>query len=74
MMMKMITVYGTLTIYKIRDIMKDTQEPIIKYYGAPASFHWIGDIDPELIDEYGLEKTKTFMYNGLPNWAFSSIM
>jgi len=46
---------GTLSICKIKDIMKKTQEPIIKYYGAPiyfsgfcavlASFHLIGDID-----------------------------
>ena len=92
MMMEIENEMGTLSIWKIRDIMKNVQEPIIKFYGIPvyfmlfcaivAVFHWIGEIDPELIDEYGEDKVKTFMYNGsvqnviagLPNWTFASII
>ena len=83
---------GTLNIWKIRDIMKNVQEPMIKYYGLPvyfmgacamiACFHWIGEIDPELIEEFGEDTVKTFLYNGkvqdviggLPSWTFASIM
>ena len=83
---------GTLSIWKIREIMKNVQEPMVKYYGAPvyfmgacaifACFHWIGEIDPELIEEYGEDTVKTFLYNGkvqdviagLPKWTFASII
>ena len=83
---------GTLNIWKIKDIMKNIQEPMIKYYGIPvylmpicsmiAVFHWFGKIDPELIEEYGKETVRGFMYNGeirnviagMPDWAFSSII
>ena len=72
--------------------MKGINEPMTKWYGLPvwiigaailiSAFHWIGKIDPELIDEYGLESVRGFQYNGymtsiiagLPSWTFATII
>eukprot|EP00483_Globobulimina_turgida_P009418 UN09437 len=54
--------------------MRGITEPITKYYGlfvwltAAATlfsaFHWIGDVDQELIAQNGEEVTKAMLYNG----------
>ena len=81
-----------LSILKIREIMKGIREPVTRYYGIFAwlpiicvfvsAFHWIGEIDPELIDEYGREGVRSLQYNGfidsvyvgLPKWTFATII
>jgi len=81
-----------LTINDIREIMKGISEPITRCYGAfiwlsvlcfiVTTFHMMGDIDPALIEEYGLETVRTFYYNGyvenvivgLPFWVFATLM
>ena len=81
-----------ISVYDIRNIMKGIGEPMTKCYGLPvwlsgifilcSAFHWIGDIDPELITDYGLETVRGFQYNGnitnviagLPSWTFASFM
>merc|ERR1719334_2518413 len=62
------------SLEKIREVMNGINEPVTKWYGALvwiafampiiAAFHWIGEVDPELIDEYGEEYAKEVMYNG----------
>ena len=45
-------------------------------------FHWISHIDPELVEEYGEETVRGFMYNGpvqpviggMPKWAFATLI
>ena len=79
-----------LTIDRIRKIMNGISEPVTKWYGALvwialampliAAFHWIGDVDPDLIEEYGEDNAKGIMFNGeirnviagLPDWAFAT--
>eukprot|EP00486_Rosalina_sp_Unknown_P013312 CAMPEP_0201596348 /NCGR_PEP_ID=MMETSP0190_2-20130828/193055_1 /ASSEMBLY_ACC=CAM_ASM_000263 /TAXON_ID=37353 /ORGANISM="Rosalina sp." /LENGTH=497 /DNA_ID=CAMNT_0048056655 /DNA_START=697 /DNA_END=2190 /DNA_ORIENTATION=- len=81
-----------ISIYDIRDIMGGISEPMTKCYGLPiwlslifllvSAFHWIGEIDQDLVDDYGLETVRGFQYNGkitnviagLPSWSFASIM
>merc|ERR1712242_688944 len=63
-----------LSINKIRDIMHGIGEPITKWYGVlvwlpfvlslMVVFHWIGETDPDLIEEYGVEYAEELMYNG----------
>ena len=81
-----------ISISDIRDIMKGIGEPMTKWYGLPvwmcgifiliSAFHWIGEIDQDLVDDYGLETVRGFQYNGdithviagLPSWTFASVM
>eukprot|EP01084_Bolivina_argentea_P256366 431602_1 len=81
-----------LSIHKIRDIMEGISEPITKYRGIfvwlyiGLSFlvviHWIGEVDPELIEIYGTQGAKQLLYNGyvqnvvagFPQWLFQSMI
>jgi len=81
-----------LSLDDIRDVMKGITEPMTKYGGALVylsmaitiivAFHWIGEIDPELVDEYGSDYAKEIMYNGtvrnviggLPDYIFATMM
>eukprot|EP01083_Nonionella_stella_P076055 207040_1 len=81
-----------LTYDKMQVLMGGIEEPVTKYCGCyvwlslvlvlVSAFHWIGEIDPELIDEYGLEETKGMMYNGyvrdviwgLPDWVLATLV
>eukprot|EP01084_Bolivina_argentea_P006084 11499_1 len=81
-----------LSLEKIQEIMFKIKEPITTYYGGLvwlsliccliSAGHWIGPIDPEIIEQYGIDVTKGFMYNGyvrhviagLPNWMFATLM
>eukprot|EP01084_Bolivina_argentea_P173751 300980_1 len=81
-----------LSLQDIRGFMNGITEPVSKYYGAPvwsslvlclvSAFHWIGPMDDAILDEYGEETAKGFMYNGfvryvvagLPDWMFATLM
>ena len=81
-----------LCLGKIRDIMRGISEPVTKWGGVLVwmtfvptllmVFHWIGDVDSDLIDEYGREYAEKLIYNGeirnviggLPDYFFLSIM
>ena len=81
-----------LCLGKIRDIMRGISEPVTKWGGVlvwmtfvPTLMmvsHWIGDVDSDLIDEYGREYAEKLIYNGeirnviggLPDYFFLSIM
>eukprot|EP01084_Bolivina_argentea_P132592 233995_1 len=82
----------TLSIGKIREIMDGINEPLTKYYGLfvyltgfmllIAVCHWIGEIDPELVEQFGLDNVKALPYNGkitnvivgFPSWAFATLI
>jgi len=63
-----------LSLAKIEDVMRGISEPIKKWNGVLVLmtfalslfgvFHWIGRVDPDLIDEYGREYAESLMYNG----------
>jgi len=81
-----------LSLDKIRKTMNGIREPITYYGGALVyicfamtiivAFHWIGEIDPELLEEYGRDYAEEIMYNGtirnviggLPDYVFATIM
>eukprot|EP01083_Nonionella_stella_P142206 439539_1 len=81
-----------LSLDEIRTIMQGITEPITHHYGALfwlslivtliSAFHWMDDVDEALIDAYGLEEAKGFMYNGrvrhviggLPDYIFATLM
>ena len=81
-----------LSSAEIKRIMSGIDEPLTKYYGVfvyagglcifLSAFHWIGEVDPALEEEYGAEGVKHLLYNGyvrtviggFPDWAFASIM
>jgi len=81
-----------LSIIKIRKIMSGISEPMTKWRGLlvvltfiPSLLivvHWIDDIDPELVEEYGFEEVDKLMYNGrvreviggLPDYFFQSLL
>jgi len=80
-----------LSASRINSMMNGIQEPVFKWYGVLilicpvflcfAAFHWIGDVDPALEEEYGAEGVSLLLYNGyvrpvvggMPDWAFASI-
>eukprot|EP01083_Nonionella_stella_P140581 431331_1 len=81
-----------LSIRRIREIMKGIDEPMTKYYGVSVilmaivllitAFHWMGEIDPALVEIYGSEGVKQLLFNGyvqnviggLPDWAFATMI
>ncbi len=72
--------------------MTGITEPITKWYGAliwltgiftlVSAFHWIGEVDQELVDTYGEETTMGLLYNGeirnviggMPDYIFATFM
>jgi len=81
-----------LSLSNIREIMAGISEPVTRFGGVMvwaaialpivATFHWIGNVDPELIEEYGEDYAAEIMFNGevrsviggVPDYIFATLM